>query len=433
MPMPGDADLVVASELMEAGRAIVRGLVTADRTTLVASTHRVYSMTEKTAVADGRVASEALLEACRTTAANFIGFDMAAAAEANKSVISAVLLGAIAGSGALPFPASRFQDAIRESGVGVARSLAAFEAGHAAAQGAAPAPAGAPARPEPRAPAALAQEVRRHACGKSQAIILAGLEACADYQDEAYANLYWQRLLPFVENAEANGVTECELLSTAARQLAQAMTHPDTIRVAELKIRSSRFARIREELGLKPGEVLEVSEYMHPRIEEIAETLPSAIGRWLLRSSFAGHVLGQFTSRGRIVRTTSPGGFLMLYAIASMKPWRRRSLRFAKDNEYIEEWLDMLWAAAKRDLKLAVSLGEARGLLRGYGETLETGHKKFHAICDFVKSKAQVTADEVRALTAAAQAGDGTEALERALANLKTTKRKTSSSLVPAK
>ena len=48
MPVPGELDIVIASELMEAGRAIQRGLVTPDRTTLIASTHRVYSMTERT-------------------------------------------------------------------------------------------------------------------------------------------------------------------------------------------------------------------------------------------------------------------------------------------------------------------------------------------------------------------------------------------------
>src|ERR1035438_5846568 len=46
MPVPGELDIVVASELMEAGRAIQRGLVTPDRTALITSTHRVFSMTE---------------------------------------------------------------------------------------------------------------------------------------------------------------------------------------------------------------------------------------------------------------------------------------------------------------------------------------------------------------------------------------------------
>jgi len=36
MPTPGEVDIVVASELMEAGRAIQRGFVTPERTTLIA-------------------------------------------------------------------------------------------------------------------------------------------------------------------------------------------------------------------------------------------------------------------------------------------------------------------------------------------------------------------------------------------------------------
>ena len=56
-PVPGDVDIVIASELMEAGRAVQRGLVTPDKTTFIVSTNRVYAMTEKIALADGRVDS----------------------------------------------------------------------------------------------------------------------------------------------------------------------------------------------------------------------------------------------------------------------------------------------------------------------------------------------------------------------------------------
>ena len=56
-PVAGDVDIVIASELMEAGRAVQRGLVTPDRTTFIVSTNRVYAMTEKIALADGRVDS----------------------------------------------------------------------------------------------------------------------------------------------------------------------------------------------------------------------------------------------------------------------------------------------------------------------------------------------------------------------------------------
>ena len=84
LPMPGDIDVVIASELMEAGRAIQRGLVTPDRTTLIASTNRVFSMTERTAMADGRVDETALFEGCRSAAKSFHAFDMAALADATE-------------------------------------------------------------------------------------------------------------------------------------------------------------------------------------------------------------------------------------------------------------------------------------------------------------------------------------------------------------
>jgi indolepyruvate ferredoxin oxidoreductase beta subunit len=96
MPLPGDVDVVLASELMEAGRAVQRGLVTAERTTLVASTHRVYSIAEKTALGDGRVDDSALVAHAHQAAKRFVRFDMAQAAEASGSVISAVLFGALA-------------------------------------------------------------------------------------------------------------------------------------------------------------------------------------------------------------------------------------------------------------------------------------------------------------------------------------------------
>ena len=131
MPLPGDVDVVLASELMECGRAVQRGLVTPERTTLIASTHRVYSIAEKSALGDGRVDSAALLAHAAAAAKRFVGFDMAASAEESGSVISAVLFGALAGTGVLPFSRAQFEATIARGGVGVASSLKAFAAAYA--------------------------------------------------------------------------------------------------------------------------------------------------------------------------------------------------------------------------------------------------------------------------------------------------------------
>ena len=59
--------------------------------------------------------------------------DMDAAARSSGTVISAVMLGAIAGAQILPVAKTAFEDAIRASGKGADASLKGFAAGFAAA------------------------------------------------------------------------------------------------------------------------------------------------------------------------------------------------------------------------------------------------------------------------------------------------------------
>jgi indolepyruvate ferredoxin oxidoreductase, beta subunit len=62
-PAVGDVDLLVASELMEAGRAVAGGYTTPDRTTAIASTSRSYLVVEKIAMSDGRYDPQRLIAA----------------------------------------------------------------------------------------------------------------------------------------------------------------------------------------------------------------------------------------------------------------------------------------------------------------------------------------------------------------------------------
>jgi indolepyruvate ferredoxin oxidoreductase, beta subunit len=134
MPAPGEVDVVVASELMEAGRAVQRGLMSPERGTFILSTHRVFAMTEKIAMGDGRVDAAALLRTCQSAARRVVAADMQALAETAGAHLSAVLLGAVAGSGALFIPRAAFEEAIRRAGVGVEASLRGFAAGFDAAR-----------------------------------------------------------------------------------------------------------------------------------------------------------------------------------------------------------------------------------------------------------------------------------------------------------
>jgi indolepyruvate ferredoxin oxidoreductase beta subunit len=143
-PTPGEVDVVIASELMEAGRAIQRGFTTADRTLLISSTNRVYSIDEKIALGDGRIDDAQVLDGARRACRRLIAADFAELAERAGSVISASLFGALAGSQALPFTREDFEAAITASGKGVEASLAAFAAGFATATSTPASPARSP-------------------------------------------------------------------------------------------------------------------------------------------------------------------------------------------------------------------------------------------------------------------------------------------------
>ncbi len=319
MPFPGDVDVVIASELMEAGRAVQRGLVTPDRTTFIASTHRVYSMTEKTAMGDGRVDAQALLDACRAAAQWFVAGDFARAAEDTGSVISAVMFGALAGTGRLPFSHQAFEETIRRGGVGVQSSLTAFAAGFRiatqgeTATGAATTTSAATVGP---ALSALADRVERKFPAAARATLLAGIRRLADYQDVAYACRVSRS--PGAD-PRARPRAGRRLLNETARHLALWMSYEDTIRVADLKTRRQRFERVRDEVRLDDAQVLQINEFLHPRLEEIADTLPAGLGRWLLRTGWARALVGRFVRRAASCRPARSRGYLLLYFVASLR------------------------------------------------------------------------------------------------------------------
>jgi indolepyruvate ferredoxin oxidoreductase beta subunit len=391
MPVSGDVDCVVASELAEAARAIQRGLVTPDRTTLIASSHRSYTIGEKSAMGSGAVDATQLAELARSQAKRLIMFDMDAVAEQHHSVISSVLLGAICGSGALPFRKPTFESVITNSGISVKTNLAAFEdACRRAQHGDAVAPqqpTGAarlgevPAQARSPELQPLLDRVRRLAV-PLQALVLEGTRRAIDYQDPAYAELYLQRVERIAALDGQRGADGAWTLTEAtARGLALWMTFEDTIRVADLKTRSARFARVREEIRAAPDQLFGITEFMKPRVAEIAGTLPAGVGRWVMKSPRLGRWIARWTG-GKQVRTSTVSGFLMLHSLGAMKRWRRGTLRYQEENARIEQWLERIARLAIDHYALAVELARAQRLVKGYGETHERGWRNFKALVE---------------------------------------------------
>jgi indolepyruvate ferredoxin oxidoreductase beta subunit len=425
LPMPGDVDVVLASELMEAARAVERGFVTPEKTLLITSTHRVYAMSERIALADGRADAAALFAACRQAGRQLIAFDMASLADATGSVLSAVLFGAFAGAGVLPLPRTAFEAAIHRGQVGVKSSLAAFAAGFEAAragEAAAPAPL-APPEGLKDAPLPVQELIRASAQdygGEAGAVVAAAIGRLYDYQDADYARDFLSRLRPFQQLEQRHGDGSGRLCAEVARQLALAMTYEDTIRVAELKIRPSRFARVREEVQIEPGQILEIAEFFHPRVQEIADTLPAAAGHWLMRSPWARRFVERRLRKGRVIKTTSLSGFLLLYALTMLKPLRRRSLRYAGEQATLAAWLELVAAAAISDYALALEVARMRSLVKGYGETLERGRAKFDKLAAVLpRLRERDDAGKLlRDLIKAALADEEDQALDKAIDEL---------------
>ncbi|MGE5105458.1 MAG: 2-oxoacid:acceptor oxidoreductase family protein, partial [Betaproteobacteria bacterium] len=158
-PVPGNVDLVIASELLEAARVIQAGHVTPDRTLLIASTSRTLTTVEKMAQGDGRVSSAQLIEAARQQSRRIVTLDMDAIARSAGTVVSSVMLGAIAASGVLPLARDVFTDVVREGGIGVEASLRGFEQAYAATLAKPPAAEVAPATPAGPTPGAMSMSV----------------------------------------------------------------------------------------------------------------------------------------------------------------------------------------------------------------------------------------------------------------------------------
>ncbi|MBB5685995.1 indolepyruvate oxidoreductase subunit beta family protein [Sphingobium boeckii] len=415
MPLPGDVDIVLASELMETGRALLRGFSSADRTTLIGSTHRIFAISEKAAMGDGRKSSARIIEAAGERSKRFIGFDMDAATARAGSMISSVLFGALAGSHALPFARESFEDVIRAGGKAVPSNLKGFEEGYVAAQGVITMPVEETvALPVPTTIAGqrLADRVADILPLPARANALHGVARLMDYQDAAYAGLYLDRL----EAVARRDVAPFLLSAEAARHLALWMSYEDTIRVADLKIRASRVARVRDEVRVTEDQLLGVTEFMHPRLQEVCETLPASIGRFILGRPGLSKPLNRFFRKGRHVETTSLTWFLVLRTLAAMRGMRRKSLRFIEEQARISDWLRRVGDAAARDNALAVELARSQRLVKGYGDTFERGLRNFQTVTALYEAQVPEarSASDVRRWCDLALADDAGTALAEA-------------------
>ena len=376
-PVPGALDVLLAPELLEVGRSIELGFPSPGRTTIIASTHRLYSIHEKIVTGRGIYPIEKLQAAARAFSKRLIAFDALALAREHGTEANAVLLGALAGSGVLPVSADAFREAIRAKAVQVEANLRGFEAGFAVA---AVGPAevaregsrgfGTPLAPDPSRATSAGPTVTATGPGVEalvggfpeglRAIVREAIGRLVDYQDRAYAERYLERLRPFVRD------DDLELGRIVARHLAVWMTYEDAVRVAQLKTRASRFERIRLDKGVGAGELV-VTDFLKPDLDELYGVLPyrlvAPFARWAERRWPNGR-----PTLGQHVKTTTVSGFLRVWMLTWLRPLRPISYRAHEEHARIDRWLAAVAQSATWDNGLACEVARAAQLVKGYGD-----------------------------------------------------------------
>ncbi len=429
-PVPGALDMLVSSELLETVRQISNGMASAERTLVISSTSRTLTTAEKMQLGDGRAPSAELMQIVRCHSRDARLLDMAALAAQASTVTSAVLLGAIAGSGVLPFPRAALERVIREGGKGVEASLRGFALAYDAVAGVAaqPVPAASPAQ-------AAADEAAGHGARLPADVAAAFPEAThpmlalgharlLDYQGAAYAALYVQRMSQVLAaelESDRDAVHGFAITRDTARHLALWMAFDDIVRVADLKTRSSRMRRVRAEVKAGEGELLRVQDHFKPGAAEFGALLPARWAQALTRRDLARQQAGKAPLALPLkVGTHTVLGFAVLRALASLKWLRRRGHRYAAEQAAIERWLGAVAQGTRTHWSLGHEIAECGRLIKGYGATNERGKARLLHVLEHLAEAGrfetpQARAEAIRAARQAALADDSGKAFDASL------------------
>ncbi len=422
-PVPGALDAVLSSELLETARCASNGLPSPDRTLVITSSARTLTNAERSHLGDGRLDNAALLGLVQSASRAHHVLDMQRIASQHRTVVSSVMLGAIAASGLLPFDRQHYVDAIRAGERGVEESLSGFDAAwRVIAEG--------------RAQADAAQRIVEDAMAAAPAALLdefppdvrqlaaLGLARVTEYQDARYGELYLDRLRR-VRDAEqlapGRDGSAFDATREAARWLALWMAYDDIARVADLKSRASRHARVRREARAGERDLLRFYDHFKPGLPEVADLLPAALAERL-----------RDAERARIAEGRGPWSFplklashtvlgmLLLRALALARHVRRFSSRYAQEQALIDTWLTALIAGLNENARLGSELAQCGRLLKGYGSTHERGRERLLHVLRHVAPRtfgtADARADAIARVRTAALDDEGGKAFGQALA-----------------
>jgi hypothetical protein len=205
--------------------------------------------------------------------------------------------------------------------------------------------------------------------GLPESVVAAASDAIhlmIEYQGTAYARLYVERLTRFVGR---RGVDEAMLLDIA-RLMAMRMSYEDAIRIAQLKLL---------ELEAYP-DTPRADDVRKLRLDEMVEALPTIVAEPLL------DVLDWFGWVHKRVSihfsTANRFSIRRLRMEAALKRWRRYSIRYSKERQWVERWLHMIDRALTRQPQAAPVIVDTATMVQGYGDAYRHGLADWHTIID---------------------------------------------------
>ncbi len=390
-PVPGALDGLVSSELLETARQIGNGMATAQRTLILSSSSRTLTTAERMVPGDGRTDNAPLLDALRSHSREHHVFDMAQIAKDSGTIVSAVMLGAIAGSGLLPFKREAYEAVIKHGGKGFDASLRGFTKAFeqvSRQKDQAALVASLLLNEELLAPVSIGLEANFSGKFPPQVhqMLRLGHARMLEYQGKAYADLYVQRLgrvLAAEQHADPAASQGYTTTIEMARWLALWMAFDDIVRVADLKSRASRWQRVLGEV--KPGQddLLHVYDHFKPGAPEFAALLPAGLAakvtRWDRQRVANGKAPWAVALK---VGSHSVLGMLSLRLLASLKWLRVRGSRYALEQTLIDKWLAVVVRSTQANWQLGHEVALCGRLIKGYGSTNERGKDNLLHVLD---------------------------------------------------
>ena len=425
-PLPGRLDALVSSELLETARQIGNGLASADRTLVISASSRALTTAEKMTMGDGRRPEGPLLDVIAAHSLRHHVMDMARMCQESGTLVSAVMLGAIAGSGLLPFTREHYETVLAGPSKASQASLRGFASAFDLVARQREQAQYVEQVMKPAAPATVTSAVLPDDIAAQFPAVLHPLMGLAhqrlvEYQGPAYARLYVQRLERLRDAESASADATCPVTAETTRWLALWMAFDDIIRVADLKSRASRWDRVTQEVKAKEGDVLKVYDHFKPGVPELAALLPQGLANRLLRWDRARVARGQAPWALPIkVARHALWGMASLRLLASLRVLRPMGSRYQTEQALIEEWLGGIETATRQSPALGLELARCGQLIKGYGSTNERGkdnllHILRHVCSSASKLPLHEQAAAVAQIRQAALQDEAGQALDQAL------------------